>query len=67
MPDSLRHAVVIILLELGLLLPGSSWIDWARTERALRLGLPLPDPPATLPLAAGVVIIAGLMRLGVPP
>jgi putative membrane protein len=33
---------------------------WARVERALRLGLPLPAPRALAMLAAGVVALAAL-------
>ena len=35
---------------------------WARVERALRLGLPLPAPGALVALAGGVVVL-GLLTL----
>lgn len=36
---------------------------WARVERALRLGGPLPAPRALVALASGVVILAALMMV----
>lgn len=65
MPDPLHQAVVLILLALGLLVPAFAWINWARTERALRLARPLPGSRLVLPLAVGVLALAALILIGV--
>src|SRR6476659_5771112 len=36
---------------------------WARVERSLRLGRPLPSPRALVLLASGVVVLASLMMV----
>lgn len=33
-----------------------SWWSWARSERAIRRGVPLPPHRASLPLTAGIVL-----------
>ncbi|MGT2426088.1 YidH family protein [Amnibacterium kyonggiense] len=64
LPEGIRIAVVLILLLLGLVVPVLAWVNWAVTERALRLGRPLPASLVTLPLAIGVVLVAALVTLG---
>src|ERR1700712_3357691 len=42
LPGWVRAATAIVLLVLGVAVPLLSWFGWAATERALRLGRPLP-------------------------
>lgn len=60
-PD-FRLAASLVLVIAGILTPALAWLDWARTERALRRALPLP---ATLlgPLLACAVTAAGVLVL----
>lgn len=64
LPAAIRIAVVLVLLVLGLVVPVLAWVNWAATERALRLGRPLPGSVVTLPLAIGVLVVAGLVCAG---
>jgi len=65
LPVWVRVATSIVLLLLGLAVPVLAWVGWAATERALRLGRPLPSSLLTLPLAGGVLVVAVLVVLGV--
>jgi putative membrane protein len=65
LPVWVRVATSIVLLLLGLIVPVASWLHWAATERALRLGRPLPGSMVTLPLAVGLLLVALLVVLGV--
>lgn len=65
LPALIRVAVVLVLLLLGLLVPLLAWVNWALTERALRLGRPLPGSAITLPLAIGVLVVAVLVTIGI--
>lgn len=60
-----RIATSAVLLLLGLALPVLAWWSWAATERALRLGRPLPGSVVTLPLAVGVGVVGLLVAVGV--
>ena len=40
--DVIRHTLGILLITLGGLLAGVSYLHWQRNERAMRLGEPLP-------------------------
>ena len=62
---TLRLAASIILLLLGLLVPVLSWYTWAKVERALRRGSPLPGSTVALPVALGVAAVAVLVLLGI--
>ncbi|MFD1720333.1 YidH family protein [Amnibacterium endophyticum] len=62
---AIRVAVALVLLLFGLLIPLLAWLSWAATERALRLGRPLPGSAITLPLAVGVLIVGVLIAVGV--
>ena len=46
------------LLVLGALCSGAAWVQWARAERAMRRGEPLPSEPITLVVCVGVVLVA---------
>ena len=65
LPGWVRVATSLVLLVLGLALPALAWTNWAASERALRLGRPLPGSIVTLPLALGVLIVAALVVVGV--
>jgi len=65
LPVWVRVTASIVLLVLGLAVPLLSWASWAATERALRLGRPLPASLLTLPLAIGLLVVAALVVLGV--
>lgn len=65
LPVWVRVATSIVLLVLGLAVPLLAWLNWAATERALRLGRPLPGSIVTLPLAIGVLLVAALVVVGV--
>ena len=64
----LRLAASLVLVGVGVLTPGLAWLNWARTERALRHAQPLPASPlgpviAVAVTAAGVlVLLAVLLR-----
>lgn len=60
-----RLAASLLLLLAGLLTPVQAWLDWKRTERALRLGTPLPNAPLTLPLTIMVFTVGVLVLIGV--
>ncbi len=62
----LRLAAAIVLIVLGLAAPLQAWRGWARDERAMRQGRPLPSPTLAAPLtigttAAGLLVLAGLL------
>ncbi|WP_026923519.1 YidH family protein [Glycomyces arizonensis] len=61
--DTLRLIAALVLVAIGLALPVHAWIDWARSERAIRAGRPLPSPVAILPVAVGVVLAGGLIAV----
>lgn len=58
----LRLAASLLLLIAGVLTPGIAWVGWMRTERAMRLGAPLP---ASLfgPVIAVATTAAGVLAL----
>jgi putative membrane protein len=61
-PAGLRFVAAVVLIVLGLLAPVQAWFSWARDERAMRRGEPLPTPALMAPLVAGVVAV-GLLLL----
>lgn len=65
LPTWVRVATSIVLLVLGLAVPILAWVNWAASERAMRLGKPLPGSIVTLPLAIGVLVVAALVVVGV--
>jgi putative membrane protein len=65
LPVWVRVATSIVLLVMGLAVPVLAWANWAASERALRLGRPLPGSIITLPLAIGVLLVAALVVIGV--
>ncbi|MGY1592440.1 YidH family protein [Geodermatophilus sp. SYSU D00708] len=61
----LRLACVLVLVGLGILAPLQAWWGWVATERAMRLGRPLPAPRLSPVIAAGTLAAGVLLLLGV--
>lgn len=67
--DLVRHALGLLLILLGGLLAGVSYLHWERNERAMRLGEALPRSPiprlvaVTLTLAAVVALVLTVVDL----
>lgn len=61
----LRLAASVVLLGLGLSVPGLAWWEWGVVERALRQGHPLPASRIAVVLAVGTTVVAVLALLGV--
>lgn len=57
--DFRRYSVGVFIV-LGLISPIHAWINWMRTERAMRKNRPLPAPALSSLLTVGVVV-AGLV------
>lgn len=66
MPDRVQRGLALLMVTLGLLSAGAAWLRWARAERAMRRGEPLPASGIGLVLTVGVVaaaivlVVAGL-------
>ena len=60
----LRLAASVLLIVLGGLAPTLAWWGWARAERAMRRGDPLPPPVGFGLLVAGVAVAAVLVLVG---
>ncbi|GEA89405.1 YidH family protein [Cellulomonas cellasea] len=59
-----RSAAALVLVALGILAPVQAWVGWARAERALRLGRPLPSPVLAGPLGLGLLVTGVLLLVG---
>lgn len=59
MPAAVRFVAAVVLAGVGLLIPGTAWLGWVRTERALRTGSALPAP------MVGPVVVAGTVAAGI--
>lgn len=53
-----RTVLTVGLVAVGLVAAAGAWFRWARAERALRLGEPLPAPLLAAVIAFGVVAVA---------
>lgn len=62
--DDFRQAASAVFVVLGLIAPVHAWINWMRTERAMRLGRALPAPALSAVLTVGVVAAGLLIALG---
>lgn len=60
-----RHVLGIPLVLLSIVISTSSYQHWARSERALRLGRPLPPSPLprVLGLGVGLISLAALVLI----
>ncbi len=63
LPDLLQRGLAVLLALVGLWTGIQSWLGWARTERAMRTGDPLPSHVAALPLVVTIVVVAGGLAL----
>ncbi len=61
----LRLAASLTLIVSGVLTPGLAWVNWMRTERALRLERPLPGSLLGPTLSVTVSVAAVLVLLAV--
>ncbi|UYM07788.1 YidH family protein [Solicola gregarius] len=57
MSDVLQTTLAAILVLLGLLCAVASWLRWARAERAMRTGAPLPSMGLAMPVVVGILLI----------
>jgi putative membrane protein len=64
LPNRLTHVLAIAAVSLGALLALLGLLSWARTQRAMREGRPLPVPRAIPVLAVGLALVALLIAVG---
>lgn len=64
-PTALQHALAALLVTLGMICAVASWFRWARSERAVRRGAPLPAFGMGALLSLGVLGAAALLALSV--
>jgi putative membrane protein len=63
-PGGLQTTLAVVLVVLGLLGAGASWVRWAAAERAMRLGRPLPSTAVLVWIALLLMVVAiGLVVL----
>ncbi|WP_168582929.1 YidH family protein [Gephyromycinifex aptenodytis] len=63
LPEVVQQIAAVGLALSGAAAAAQAWFGWARTERALRHGGPLPSNPMTLPLVAVLMAIAVVLLL----
>lgn len=56
----LRRSIALVLVAVGISCGAAAYLRWMASERALRLGRPLP-PPRLAPVVAGAVVVVGLL------
>lgn len=61
MSDGLQLVLAALLVLLGLLCAVASWVRWARAERAMRTGSPLPSMGLAAPLVVGMLLLGILL------
>lgn len=61
----LRLAASLVLIVVGTLTPALAWISWARTERALREGRPMPASLLGVILGISVTVTGVLVLLAI--
>jgi putative membrane protein len=62
LPSEAQLALATTFVALGLLCAVAAWFRWARAERSMRRGEPLPPPTFTAPLT-GVLVVASVIVL----
>lgn len=62
--ERFRFAAAAVFVALGMAAALQAWIGWARTERAMRLGRPLPGQSLGGVIALGVVAGTVLVAIG---
>ena len=58
----LRLSAALTLIATGAVVPVLAWIGWARTERAMRGGDPLPSS-SMAPVVGAAVVVTGVLLL----
>jgi len=58
LPDRVQEILAAVLVVSGMLCALSSVVRWARAERAMRLGQPLPPTRMTIAVAGIVAIVS---------
>jgi putative membrane protein len=61
MDDPVQQLLAVLMVLLGIACAASSWVRWARAERAVRRGAPLPSSPMTAVLTVGVLAVAVIL------
>jgi putative membrane protein len=59
-----RRPASVGLITLSALIAVGAWFRWARVERALRRGQPLPAPGLTVAVIAGLLVVLILLAVG---
>ena len=59
-----RLAASIVLILTGIGTPVQAWFGWISTEKAMRLGRPLPAPTFAGPIAIAVIVAGILVVIG---
>jgi putative membrane protein len=59
-----RLAAAGVFVALGLLATAQAWFGWMETERALRVGRPIPPAAGAPVLAVGVAVAIALIAAG---
>ncbi len=65
-PAGAQFALAVTFVMLGLLCALAAWVRWARAERSMRRGEPLPAPTFTAPLTAVLVVAAVVVLVLLP-
>lgn len=60
----LRLAASLLLVVAGIVLAPAAYLDWMRTERALRRAAPLPGSRMSVAVAVVVAVVGALIALG---
>lgn len=60
-----RLVASLTLSLAGLVLPILAWLEWVRTERALRMARPLPGSATSVVLAVTIVVVGVLVLLAI--
>ena len=60
-PPAAQRTAAVALALLGAATAAQSWRGWARTERAMRRGEPLPANPMALPLVAVLLLVSATL------
>jgi putative membrane protein len=59
-----RRPASIGLIAMSAVIAIGAWFRWARAERALRRGEPLPAPVLTVAVIAGLLVVLCLLAVG---
>ncbi|MBT9256406.1 DUF202 domain-containing protein [Phycicoccus sp. MAQZ13P-2] len=61
--DTVQALLAALLALAGLVTAATAWRTWARTERAMREGTPLPSNP-TMVVVVATIVVAGVVLAG---